>query len=280
MQLPISRMISVNTAAAIYLYVFILCSGLLSSTQSALSPFTGWVDPDTIEQVKTLHSFTDGQQYELIMSDEFERDKRTFKDGDDPMWTGIDRSDDDQTAQGRRSLQFYNSSMIGTENGTLVIKTTTEDTKWRGYDPYNKKYTSMARHFKSGMLQSWNKFCFTGGIFEVNVKLPGSSSIGGLWPAVWLLGNLGRATFEASTNLMWPWSYPKCDRKLQHAQEISGCDVTEHYNMKSGRGRGATEIDVIEVMTGPSTPLPIVKNFVKRPYNSMTLQVYNYRYCL
>ena len=85
----------------------------------------------------------------------------------------------------------------------------------------------MKRHFKSGMLQSWNKFCFTGGIIEVDVQFPGTSScykqgcwlfsisacciailsgrydVGGLWPAVWMLGNLGRATYEASTNLLW-----------------------------------------------------------------------------
>jgi beta-glucan synthesis-associated protein KRE6 len=235
--------------------------------------FTGWVDPDSTASAQSLRSFTDDQEYRLIMSDEFNRDARTFNDGDDPMWTGIDRSDDDQTSQGRRSLHFYNSTNIRTENGSLVILTTSEDTKWRGFNPYDRKYTTMARHFRSGMVQSWNKFCFTGGILEVRAKLPGRSDVGGLWPAVWLLGNLGRATFEASTNLMWPWSYPTCDRKLQHGQEISGCDVTAHYNMHPGQGRGATEIDVVEVMAGPSTPLPIVKNFVTRPYNSMTLQV-------
>ena len=90
---------------------------------------------------------------------------------------------------------------------------------------------------------------------------------------VWLLGNLGRATFEASTNLLWPWSYDECNRELQKAQEISGCDVTSHYALNPGRGRGATEIDIIEIMPGPSGKLPIVKNDVQRPYNSMTLQL-------
>ena len=97
--------------------------------------------------------------------------------------------------------------------------------------------------------------------------------IGGLWPAAWLLGNLGRATYEASTNRMWPWSYQTCDRDLQHAQEISGCDETSHFSMKKGKGRGATEIDLIEVMPGPSSKLPFVKNNVHRPYSSMTLQI-------
>ena len=95
----------------------------------------------------------------------------------------------------------------------------------------------------------------------------------GLWPAVWLLGNLGRATYEESTNLMWPWSYDKCNRDLQRAQEISGCASTSHYSLQPGEGRGATEIDVIEIMPGPPGKLPIVKNNVGRPYTSMTLQL-------
>ena len=256
-------------SAAGLLYALLQCSTLLIS----VGKFAGWVDPDTPEEKRTTKGFTDGLDYELVMSDEFEREGRKFKDGDDPMWTGIDKSDDDQTSSGRKSLQFYNATQLKTKNGRLVIETTTEDTKWKGWNPYKKKYEQMSRHFKSGMIQSWNKFCYTGGILEVDVQFPGRSDVGGLWPAVWLLGNLGRATFEASTNLMWPWSYPECNRELQKAQEVSGCDVTSHYSLIPGRGRGATEIDVIEVMPGPSTKLPIVKNNVHRPYTSMTLQL-------
>lgn len=39
------------------------------------------------------------------------------------------------------------------------------------------------------------------------------------------------------------------------------------------QGRGATEIDLIEVMPGPPGKLPICKNALQRPYSSMTLQV-------
>ena len=73
------------------------------------------------------------------MSDEFNRDDRGFKNGYDPMWTAIDKSDDDQTSTGKKSLQFYNSSQIKTKNGNLVIETNTEDTKWKGWNPYLKK---------------------------------------------------------------------------------------------------------------------------------------------
>ena len=48
------------------------------------------------------------------------------------------------------------------------------------------------------MIQSWNKFCFTGGYVEVSVSLPGVNDVVGLWPAVWTMGNLGRAGYGAS----------------------------------------------------------------------------------
>jgi len=224
--------------AAWYGMLWLLCGPRVAG-------FAGWVDPDTPPELKTTTSFTTKEQYELVMSDEFKRAGRSFKDGDDPMWTGVDKSDDDQTASGRKSLHFYNASQITTEGGKLVITTTTEDTKWKGWNPYKKKYETMSRHFKvrrwgavrgthllrllslsllprspspllsfrqSGMLQSWNKFCFTGGIIEAELQFPGRHDTGGLWPAFWLLGNLGRATFESSTNLMWPWSYDTCNR--------------------------------------------------------------------
>ena len=50
----------------------------------------------------------------------------------------------------------------------------------------------------SGMMSTWNKFCFTGGLIETAVILPGVNNIVGLWPAVWTMGNLGRAGFGAS----------------------------------------------------------------------------------
>lgn len=48
------------------------------------------------------------------------------------------------------------------------------------------------------MVSSWNKFCFTGGLIVANVSLPGASDVVGLWPAIWTLGNLGRAGYGAS----------------------------------------------------------------------------------
>jgi beta-glucan synthesis-associated protein KRE6 len=235
--------------------------------------FSGWIDPDTSSSHYTLKSYENPEnEYDLVMSDEFNRDGRSFKDGHDPRWTALLKSDDDQTAQGKKSLQYYNDSHAYTKDGALHILTTTDDTHWLSYNPYKKKYTKMTRHFRSAMVQGWNKFCFTGGIIELDLQLPGDPHIGGLWPAVWLLGNLGRATYEESTNLLWPWSYDVCDREKQHAQVISACDVTQHFDFNLHQGRGATEIDILEIMPGKKGVLPFVKNPIERPYVAMTLQ--------
>ena len=67
--------------------------------------FVGWVDPDTKEEHKKVANFKSGVEYDLVMSDEFEKEGRLFADGEDPMWCAIEKSDDDQTSQGKKSLQ-------------------------------------------------------------------------------------------------------------------------------------------------------------------------------
>ena len=141
---------------------------------------SSWIDPDTKKEDYQRKSFSDGLIYDLVMSDEFNKEGRSFKNGDDPAWTGIDKSDDDQTSSGRKSLHFYNATQITTHNGSLVITTDTQDTKWKGWNPFKKKYEQMSRHFRSGMLQSWNKFCYTGGILEIDIQFPGRHDVGGI----------------------------------------------------------------------------------------------------
>lgn len=172
-------------------------------------------------------------------------------------------------------MQFYNSSRVRTKDGFLQIQTILEKTSWNRYDHVNKHWKQQQTNFSSGMVQSWDKFCFTGGIVEVDVIFPGDPFVGGLWPAVWMMGNLGRATYEASTNNLWPWSFDQpCDRDLQAAQTISSCNAENHFGMHPHQGRGATEIDIVEVMTGYSDePLPGTDPPITYPYGDLTLQV-------
>jgi beta-glucanase (GH16 family) len=47
------------------------------------------IDKDTPDDARTRTGF-DGQKYNLVFSDEFEVEGRTFYPGDDPFWEGVD----------------------------------------------------------------------------------------------------------------------------------------------------------------------------------------------
>lgn len=115
------------------------------------------IDPETPDDAKSRQGF-DGQQYELVFSDEFNTDGRTFYPGDDPYWEAVDLwygSTHDQ--------EWYDPSQVTTTGGYLsIIMDEVADQTLNHMLPY-----------KSGMLQSWNKFCFTSGYIEVSVTLPG-----------------------------------------------------------------------------------------------------------
>jgi len=52
--------------------------------------------------------------------------------------------------------------------------------------------------------------------------LPGLSGVAGLWPAVWAMGNLGRAGYGASLEGMWPYTYDTCDVGTVPNQTLNG----------------------------------------------------------
>lgn len=41
--------------------------------------------------------------------------------------------------------------------------------------------TNHGFNYSSGMIQTWNQFCFTGGYIEVAVNLPGRPDVIGFW---------------------------------------------------------------------------------------------------
>lgn len=133
----------------------------------------------------------------------------------------------------------------------------------------------------SALIQGWNKFCFQGGRVEAKIRLPGSPTVNGLWPAFWTMGNLGRVGYGGTLEGTWPYSYDSCDvgtlknqtlngepaanlhngldSSVDYAlsylsgQRLSACtcpDDETHPGPKmtdgSFRGRSAPEIDVIE----------------------------------
>lgn len=227
---------------------------------------SSWVDPDTPASAHTTQSLFNNRKQTIVFSDEFEAEGRAFTDGADPKWTALDKNDFTNS-----ELQYYSSEQAATGGGFLNITTVAEDVTFLGKDDITHEWVRNTKHFKSAMLQTWNKFCFTGGVVEFSAVLPGEHNIGGLWPAVWMMGNLGRATYVGSTNFQWPWSYNECSQDLRRAQEISRCDVVNHYGMHSRQGRGAVEIDLLEVMPGPGGQIKGTP--IRKPYVSTSLQI-------
>ncbi|GAA6061183.1 hypothetical protein JCM10212_002396 [Sporobolomyces blumeae] len=257
------------------IYRFVIKGGFPMAPSTMLSNATGQVpkianlpgliDKDTPQSAYTRTGF-DGETYNLVFSDEFETEGRTFWPGDDPWWEAVDLHYWQTT-----DLEYYDPDAITTRGGNLEITLTQE--------PIN------GLNFRSGMLQSWNKFCFTGGYIEVNLSLPGQPTAQGYWPGIWTMGNLGRAGYGGSNDGVWPYSYDECDvgtlpnqtwpngtdpYAAKHSgsrdyggelsylsgQRFSACtcpqDASEHPGPNVRTGRGAPEIDILEGQIWPS----------------------------
>ena len=50
----------------------------------------GLIDKDTPASALTKRSYMENEDLELVFSDEFNRDGRTFYPGDDPFWEAVD----------------------------------------------------------------------------------------------------------------------------------------------------------------------------------------------
>ncbi|KAJ7271298.1 glycoside hydrolase family 16 protein [Mycena haematopus] len=168
-------------------------------TNANLPNISNWalIDVATPQAAHTIPSYHDpSKTMQLVFSDEFETDGRSFYPGDDPYWEAVNLHYW-QTGD----LEWYDPSAVTTKNGALEITLSKVDDIANNYN----------LSYRSGMISSWNKFCFTGGILLSSVTLPGTSNVLGLWPAVWAMGNLGRAGYGASLDGMWPYSYDTCD---------------------------------------------------------------------
>ncbi|KAF8641999.1 hypothetical protein AX16_009721 [Volvariella volvacea WC 439] len=152
----------------------------------------GLIDLDTPHDAYTKKSFQDGEDLQLVFSDEFNTEGRSFYPGDDPYWEAVDLH-----YWQTNNLEWYDPEAVTTKNGALEITLSQKATH--------------GLQFQGGMVTTWNKFCFTGGLIETSLSLPGINNVAGLWPAVWTLGNLGRAGYGASLEGLWPYTYDACD---------------------------------------------------------------------
>ena len=141
-----------------------------------------------------MTDFVNGDQWQLVFSDEFNVEGRSFYPGDDPYWEAVDLH-----YWQTNNIEWYDPRAITTRNGSLEITLSAEP-------EHDRNYTG-------GMMSTWNKFCFTGGMIVTSVVLPGSNNVLGLWPAIWTMGNLGRAGYGASLDGMVrsvQLSFPPC----------------------------------------------------------------------
>lgn len=139
----------------------------------------GVIDPDTPQEARYMTDYMNGNNWKLVFSDEFNVDGRTFYPGDDPYWEGVNLHYW-QTGD----LEWYDPEALITGNGSLQVTLSAK--------------AQNGLNYTGGMMSTWNKFCFTGGLIVANVSLPGFNNVLGLWPAIWTMGNLGRAGYGAS----------------------------------------------------------------------------------
>lgn len=193
--------------------------GINSSGQvPVLSGNRGLIDLDTPKEAYVASSWNDpSQELQLVFSDEFNVDGRTFYPGDDPYWEAVDLH-----YWQTNNIEWYDPEAITTEGGSLVITLSQKETHDLQYE--------------GGLMSTWNKLCFTGGYIETSVQLPGFNSVLGFWPAIWAMGNLGRAGYGASLEGTWPYTYDTCDVGTVANQTINGQPVAATIDGDHKRG--------------------------------------------
>ena len=148
--------------------------------------------PSSAYELKSTFSKNNGKKFKLVFSDEFNTDGRSFYPGEDPFWEAVDLH-----YWGTNNFEWYDPAAAYTRDGSLRLRL--------------EQHPEHNLNFRGAMVQSWNKFCFRNGILIASVQLPGYADVAGLWPAIWMMGNLGRAGFGASLQGTWPYSYDQCD---------------------------------------------------------------------
>jgi hypothetical protein len=91
--------------------------GGINSTGQIMEGKFSLIDKDTPQELHTKVSPVDGRTMQLVFSDEFEVEGRTFYPGDDPYWEAVDLY-----YWGTKDLEWYDPGQITTKDGKLVIE--------------------------------------------------------------------------------------------------------------------------------------------------------------
>ncbi|KAL4437123.1 hypothetical protein ABPG75_004262 [Micractinium tetrahymenae] len=275
-------------------------AGELSGPQ----PTTQWIDAATPDSACTARPCSGAadptsdpspcmESLQLVFSDEFETAGQQFSAGaGNPRWTA-----ENIWYGATEDIEVYVPAQVTTQDGAAVVtidRTGDQNATALSQRPDGTVW-NVSSAYKSGLVTSWNKFCFTGGYIETRLQLPGNEFASGFWPAFWLMGNLGRAGYMASTKGFWPYGYNSCGggdagpsaggddppapQNITACPDPPGFDRTK-FGLLPGQGRGAPEIDMLEVMVGSSKrrkpgsppPPPAAPGQQVYPHALMTLQ--------
>lgn len=101
----------------------------------------GLIDHDTPKVFYTMPSWADNHtEMQLVFSDEFNTDGRSFYPGDDPYWEAVDlhywvryvlvvsTRNNHWPSQATNNLEWYDPEAITTQNGSLVITLSEKET--------------------------------------------------------------------------------------------------------------------------------------------------------
>ncbi|TFY81007.1 hypothetical protein EWM64_g3011 [Hericium alpestre] len=106
----------------------------------------GLIDIHTPNWAHTRKSFhDDGVELQLVWSDEFNTDGRTFYPGDDPYWEAVDLH-----YWQTNNIEWYDPAAVTTKGGALEITLSQKETHGLNY--------------QGGLMSTWNKFCFTASV--------------------------------------------------------------------------------------------------------------------
>ncbi|KAJ1021165.1 hypothetical protein NDA16_003951 [Ustilago loliicola] len=130
---------------------------------------------------------------------------------------------------GTNDYEYYSPEAINTtDDGKLQIS-------------FKERLTNNL-NFRSGMLQSWNKACFTGGYMEIRAQLPGSSRtwINGTGPAHATYAN-GAFSYQVNHKLSYlpGLRFPACT-----------CPGEDHPGPNNKVARSSPELDMLEATIG------------------------------
>ncbi|KAH0834148.1 beta-glucan synthesis-associated protein-domain-containing protein [Lanmaoa asiatica] len=154
----------------------------------------GLIDIDTPKEAYTKQSYMSSDTLELVFSDEFNTEGRSFYAGDDPYWEAPNLH-----YWGTNDLEWYDPAAVTTKNGALAITLSKQDPA-----------TNHNLTYRSGMVSDISAVAFSSMMID-RVLIACVWTVSDIVGKGWTMGNLGRAGFGASLEGLWPYSYDSCD---------------------------------------------------------------------